>query len=335
MVIIFTTMFVACRKDNEIVKETSDSQFTRGFEIKQKTYNISSRQTREIIERFKNSDQQKSKTENSAGTGVGSADSLAIDSALFVIEAALNFDLTYRFFNDSNYRFVVDSCEITMPSNTNNNKVRGANLEAAYNKLADSPSTSINETKKLFFTDISAYGGECGNVILHAFTAYKILTFVVPCSVPSTPNIWSADSTFYTSLGSGWVVPDALTALNQRLNCVYVTRPCYSAYYRTNIVFGTNYKTSTIGGNSIVFTSDDQSAIWHTNSANMALMSSSQLNTYLVNQRSLYVNWPFPPYNPSVFRWVVSAPTNNPTQLQFQWVLIIYFATIQCYEFES
>jgi hypothetical protein len=253
--------------------------------VQQKMYPVSPEQVATIVENFKNPSQSL----------LVEADTIPIDSSIFVLEAALNYDLDWS--RDDNYDTEDFTATIDVPVNEQKQTIGRNDLEQAYMVMGDQIRSHITPEQKVEIIDIDA--SIIGPNTLTFSAAYVIQNIFTgsPCgAVPQNGQL------FYTSLGAMNAISPSLqncaapatidgeAVLNQKLNCMRYMG-CTSqggagyAYYNVGI----NYITS--GGNvaynnypTLLFANQmHNNCTWCNTPAVDLQLTPTQLNTYLSN----------------------------------------------------
>src|SRR5690606_7229674 len=104
-------------------KETSASTQVKGEKVIQKMYDLTQEEILEIVKDFKGIDQAAQPYSR-----LMDDDSLELDSSIFVVEAALNFDYDYN--GEELYERSVEQFQVDLP--VTNGKVSNDDLESVY-----------------------------------------------------------------------------------------------------------------------------------------------------------------------------------------------------------
>lgn len=129
--LILIITFAACKKDKPVeqVGTVPDTQQSGRNYIKQNFIEISAKNSYKMIAELKNYGKNQNKTSN-----LIAADSVRLDSAIYVLEAALNFD-----FDDAQDTISVlldtDTTSYVISYDESNGKVKSEDLEDAYVNL--------------------------------------------------------------------------------------------------------------------------------------------------------------------------------------------------------
>lgn len=202
-------------------------------EVVQKVYDLPTEEATKLIKNFKN---QFTNAINfrSAQT------SLALDSSIWLLEAALNYDFDSPKTTEIGYK---DSLKYTC--SISNNSVLSYDFGATYTTLANLLSQKINSTTKIQVIDISAKNeGDsifyfCDITLFHTTNGQKIAT---PCdpftSEIASPSLYPTTSPSYANFFlncSGNPTLDGPTQVEIKLNsCSFPS--CSNGYYYTNVV---------------------------------------------------------------------------------------------------
>jgi hypothetical protein len=153
----------ACRKDkttsliNPTIRPTkADFVDDRSRPVTQKTYNLSSSEVIKVIKKFKHLEEA---NPNNNQARLIEADSVKIDSAIYVLEAALNYDFDYNSENAGDQLMDINqqNVEITIPIARINVTLSSNDLEDAYTEFSEEISAFITSTDKIKVINVSAY----------------------------------------------------------------------------------------------------------------------------------------------------------------------------------
>jgi hypothetical protein len=307
---IFTTgvlilaLVMSCKKPqsaNPIFENKTETTEQAGKrKIEQKKYDLTSEQTYEVIKKFKSI---KGKDEKNIQGRLIEADSAAVDSSVFVIEAAINFDFD-EIMNES-YKSGRLSTEFSIPVSSDGQKVNSNDLEELYGSLTDYLITNTTADIRAQIVDIEAYIADETNVIYHV----EVVTFDLRSSPPCAPISVSGSpflSAFQGFGCSGNPANDATTLMNQNIKCTFLPTSCYYGTYFTNVIsINTNQNNlfSSWSGlylsssNSFLFSSTPLTTSQHCN-ATYKTLTASQINSFLSGGKSqLLANIPSTPSN--------------------------------------
>lgn len=238
----------ACKKENagQNVPLTGNSPVNMQ-KIEQKPIEISQEKTLAMVLKFK--------SDAAAHEGRANArlvrDSIPVDSSIFVLEAALNYDFDAA--ADSAYDPGTDSTQVSLRYNSQSGKIAPGDLEGAYEQLTNAVVAigRANGGVKVRAIDIEAFVVDDRTIQLKA-KVLQILSFSRnPCIYSSTANAspyWQYYMAVYAGSGTPPVPPrpDAVTILNGLLNCQQL-RACVTgeSVYYTNLVTITKSSIST------------------------------------------------------------------------------------------
>ena len=195
-------------------------------------YDLPTEQTTALIKTFKK--------ELTSSANLRSAQtSLALDSSVWLLEAALNYDFDSPKTTEIGY---TDSLKFTTP--ITNNTINGSNFGTAYSALANLLSQKINATTKIQVIDVTATIEEdaivyaCNVTLFHTTNGQRI---AIPCdpftsetaSPSKFPTVLPSYSNAFLSC-SGNPTLDGPTQVEIKLNsCSFPS--CSNSYYYTNI----------------------------------------------------------------------------------------------------
>lgn len=200
--------------------------------VEQKMYDLPTEQTTALIKTFKK--------ELTSSANLRSAQtSLALDSSVWLLEAALNYDFDSPKTTEIGY---TDSLKFTTP--ITNNTINGSNFGTAYSALANLLSQKINATTKIQVIDVTATIEEdaivyaCNVTLFHTTNGQRI---AIPCdpftsetaSPSKFPTVLPSYSNAFLSC-SGNPTLDGPTQVEIKLNsCSFPS--CSNSYYYTNV----------------------------------------------------------------------------------------------------
>ena len=204
-------------------------------EVVQKMYDIDTEHTTEIIKKFKS----KFLTSNNF-RNTENSNSLALDSSIWLLEAALNYDFDFPKTIEIGYK---DSLKYRV--STISNSVISSDFGTTYIALANLLSQKINSTTKIQVIDITAKNeGDsilyfCDITLFHTTNGQKIAT---PCdpftSEIASPSLYPTTSGAYSNFFlncSGNPTLDGPSQVEIKLNsCSFPS--CSNGYYYTNVV---------------------------------------------------------------------------------------------------
>lgn len=256
-------LITACKKDmpSSLVEEKTSRMFEKQRDgmkhVNQANYNLSSGAITTLIKRFKRIEKDNS---NESGKLIA-ADSVVMDSAIWVVEAALNYDFDFDI--QDNYKHTYATIELSCAVNENNSTLDSDDLETVYDSLTTCLNGMLDDSVKIEFVDVEGYLFVPGTNTMKFEVRVGMVTTLNSCS--NTPfgnnsntrwcvydiNQWS------TSFGCSYpgnATTNATDRLTNALNCrPYIDNSCasYHGIYYTNInanTYNANVSNSTFGG---------------------------------------------------------------------------------------
>ncbi len=228
-------LFLSCKKDivNQNTIEKNTSHTGKNKEIKQKIIVAEPNVIKSSILSLKYY------TQATANTSFKTASQIVpIDSALWLLEAALNYDFN-QMTNNSTYS---DSTSVSIQLSDTTN-ITLTDLTIAYSSLFNYISQKTQQNKLIKIIDIYSYLNETNNLTISAN--------IILCENNSgnkTENVCDP----YSGIRARWSLPltntppffyctnyttnnDGPTLCNNKLNCYQFNPPCYPYYY-TNVI---------------------------------------------------------------------------------------------------
>ncbi len=264
-------------------------------EVKQKTYELDSEHTTELIKKFKGQFTNVSNVSKSNSNG----NTLALDSSIWLLEAALNYDFDSPKTIEVGYN---DSLKFTTP--ISNSTINGADFANVYSALVNLLSQKINVTTKIQVIDVSAKVDE-GNIIyslditmFHTMNGQKVAT---PCdpftSETASPSKFATVIPSYANAFlscSGNPTLDGPSQIELKLNsCSFPA--CSNGYYYTNITSVTRDPFNTSAYQAYLYYRSIASAGDYCINANK-ILTAAQLNQYKSGCNTIaYANRPSSP----------------------------------------
>jgi hypothetical protein len=238
---ILSMVFIKCNKVKqspaEVTKANLKSSGARQL-IPQKSYDVSSEVTNAAIKRFKASVKSHQQTTNNSQARLLATD-VSLDSSLWVLEAALNYDFD-EFIDNTNYqRLRYDSVEYTYVAILDDEDmiVESDDVEAAYNDISSYITNNVLNTTnvKVEAVDIEAYiDPGVGAVVFKAIIAPVLTSVTNPCS--SFPSNASYDRpNLLPFCGGSTPSGDGPGLVQARLNCISSLNCGVSDGYYSNI----------------------------------------------------------------------------------------------------
>ncbi len=323
---IAIAVFVACQKQQStktITQNSSETALEQSTQINQKTYNISNDKLLSTIILFKGTDkitpvQAKINSNSSV---------LALDSSIWLVEAALNYDFDTQPSQLSNYYNDSASFQTSINSAT----ISANDLNIVYNYFNNYFTQKINGTTKLKIVDISAFQGATGIV----YKAYAVLftggqnkTNDNRCAGINDVAAWSASDPGSCSGNSSY--NDGPSICNVFLNCNnYVDYsgncPCQNPIF-TNV---TNLSISNSSNSypSVLYYKD------LFNSCDNTILTVTQLQNYVSNIQSYAVaNIPSTPSGMVISNYNITTGFLPITlsHIRTWWGLTVTYATVGC-----
>jgi hypothetical protein len=290
--VLTLALVTSCKKPqsvNPALESTTETTEQPGrHKIEQKKYDLTSEQTNEVIKKFKGI---KGENEKNLQARLIEADSVAVDSSIFVLEAAINFD--FDEIMDQSYKSGKLSTEFSIPISSDGRKVNSNDLESLYGSVTDYLMANTTEYIRAQIVDIAAYTTNQGQVTYQVEVATFDLRSSPPCaaiSVGSSPYLLA-----FQGFGcSGNPANDATTLMNQNIKCTFLPAPCTYGIFYTNVVsINTNQSNlfSSWSGlylsssNAFLFSSTPLTTSQHCNAAHKTL-TASQVNSFLSNGKA-------------------------------------------------
>ncbi|MFY7884507.1 MAG: hypothetical protein ACOVOV_06645 [Dolichospermum sp.] len=300
--------------------------------VEQKMYDLPTEQTTALIKTFK-------KQFSNAINLRSAQTSLALDSSVWLLEAALNYDFDSPKTTEIGY---TDSLKFTTP--ITNNTLNGSDFGTAYSALANLLSQKINATTKIQVIDVTATIEEdaivyaCNVTLFHTTNGQRIAT---PCDPFTTET--ASPSKFATTLPS-YANPflsctlnptlDGPTQVEIKLNsCSFPS--CSNGYYYTNVTSRTIDPLSYSQYQSSLYYRVIASAGDYCLNANK-IITAAQLNTYKSTCNSIATA--FRPTTPAGLQilnnydlslMVTSQPCCSFPRYAY-WKLTVKYGTVNC-----
>lgn len=202
-------------------------------EVKQKMYELPTEETTMLIKKFKDSSKKTLYLRSSQN-------SLALDSSIWLLEAALNFDFDSPKSTEIGYK---DSIKYSVK--INNSKINSLDFNLAYDSLSSILTKKVNKTTKIQVLDVTArLEGEsilylCEITLFNKINSQRINT---PCDPFTTetasPSLYPTSIPSYTNSFlscSGNPVLDGPTEVEIKLNSCSMPA-CNNGYYYTNVI---------------------------------------------------------------------------------------------------
>jgi hypothetical protein len=311
---VITIFMTACKKEglpSPIGQQNSESgSFARQYpgmkHLKQANYYLTEPECAGVIRKFK-----KQETPNGSSLAkLITADSVALDSAVWVLEAALNYDFDYEVQEDYSHSFV--SLEVNIGINDVKMSVSSDDLETAYEDLTVyiNAHLAADADKKVELVDIESYllDSQPNTVVLKMTVAF-INSLLFQCSSApfgtNTSTRWCAyyKNNWFGSWGCsypGVANSDATSRLTDHLNCrspYDATCAGYSGFYYINVnsnSYHAHVANSTFSG--ALFLGSYYANSWYCNSSNAWSfeIGASAANTYYTNCLTLAASNAFP-----------------------------------------
>lgn len=292
-------------------------------------YDLPTEETTKLIENFKN---QFTNAINfrSAQT------SLALDSSIWLLEAALNYDFDSPKTTEIGYK---DSLKYT--TSIANSTINGNDFGAAYSALANLLAQKIDATTKIQVIDVTAEIDEnnvvysCDITLFHTTNGQRVAT---PCDPFTTeiasPSLYPTTFPSYSNIFltcSGNPTLDGPTAVEVKLNsCSFPS--CSNGYYYTNVTTktfdGLNYPTR------LYYKSIP-------NATSFCLTTNKELNSTQLNQYKTGSNYLANFYKPTVpsglsilntydLSLSVTGSTCGTCPYYAYWILKVQYGTLNC-----
>jgi hypothetical protein len=295
-------------------------------EVEQKMYDLPTEQTTALIKTFK------SQFTNSINLRSAQT-SLALDSSVWLLEAALNYDFDSPKTTEIGY---TDSLKFT--TLITNNTVNGSDFGTAYSALANLLSQKINATTKIQVIDVTATIEEdaivyaCNVTLFHTTNGQRIAT---PCDPFTTET--ASPSKFATTFPSYSNVfltcsnnpaLDGPTEIKIKLNsCSFPS--CSNGYYYTNITTINGYDNQLYNKSGISLSDFCLNA--------NKIITATSLNSYKNRCNTLANLWkPSTPLGLSIINnyniqlEITSLNCNCPNNYWAYWRLYVQYGKLNC-----
>lgn len=235
------------------------------------------------------------------------ADSIQLDSSIFIVEATLNYDFDYNDADTSFNTLLADTSEFTIPITKQNLKVNSDDLEGAYLQLHQYIESLIGDRVRVSVIDLEAFVSN-NQVYYRAVIIRNYYWQTVKDCTPFQQSEY-ADEVCHAN--------SAVSKIEYKLlNCNYV--PCPSTWYSNVTSFGiNNYSNLSTLNNILYFNSPLTNA--NQNFCDYTMLSINQLNSYVTNIYN-YLNGVKPVGSNvvSLDLWSLVSP-NNPIGPTYAW----------------
>jgi len=241
--LVLAGLLSMCKKDRIDTKPTVQNEVRTETEkpgkVKSPDYHLSDAQNYQLIRSFQQS------SGNAARDG-GSADSLAVDSAQYTLEASINFDYDRAGGSDKldiHYDLRTYSFNTSSTSHITNGYIRSTELSSIYHALQMHLDSITNDSVTVAAIDVLAYIDDMTTGAGH----FEVTAVVMKAAaVPGTPSLCStapwtsglvpncswAEVNSFLSCSSGYTTPGARARFQKEANCRdYYYGGCANGYY--------------------------------------------------------------------------------------------------------
>lgn len=245
--------------------------------IPQKMFSLSSSQTTAIVKKFKSFD--KAQTSSNIQARLVEADSVALDSAIFTLEATLNYDLDVFITNDSDtsYHFsATDTTGFTIAKTISNQKISSNDLDSAYSQLKQYIKSKTGDSLKIYIVDLETYLSQNQIYFRAIFVPYDYNYSRFNCQQSYALNTFASSTGFYWSNPSNLDISSIV--LTKYLNfCDFPLTKCPGSFFINVVSLYINSLSGNTYGGTLYY--------YHVNAStvNQTLLSPLQLNTYRTN----------------------------------------------------
>lgn len=230
VVAVVTIVSFACRKNPS--EGQTNQKYSRMYEkekvyAKAKTYDLSSEQTYDIIKRFKTRSNNQIRTSN-----LIAADSVMIDSSIFVIEAALNFDFDDQV-DTTNVPTITEVSTYQIAYNTGTSKIKSSELQDTYDDIKTQINASTNSSYKILLVDIDGILDVSMGTITYEAKVERVLpaSYAFGCG-SSVTNNGSPDLALFNSFGCSGNPPyEGSLLVTSHLPCTFIDQTACDDYY--------------------------------------------------------------------------------------------------------
>ena len=227
----------SCEKPSK-AESPSNNESSAKDQLKQRFVSLNATELEKVIGNFK-------KRSLNSTVAKLSEDSLEADSAIWLLEATLNFDFDYNTatVNDSTAPHLYDTLSIELPYNSSTNMVSGDDLETIYEGATSDLIDELGLVNKYFAIDVEVAETTADVVKLDLLVVKYNPYGRVVCGVDGT--VFCISTSLASAIGcTNAALPDAGIHLNVRLNCVKPDCGTYTSSYWTNL---TGYSTVPVG----------------------------------------------------------------------------------------
>jgi hypothetical protein len=200
-----------------------------------------------------------------------SQDSVQLDTSIYVMEAALNYDFDYSVSDTAFNALAPDTSEFTIPISRSNLKVSSNDVEGAYLQLYQYIESTVSGRTKVKVIDLDAYIS--GNQVYYRAKVIKNYYWVILKDCTPFQQGEFADEVCH--------IPSAVTKIEYKLLCCNYL-PCPSTWYSNVTSLGiSNYSNSTALTNILYYNGPLYNG--SQNYCDYTVLSISQLNSYVSN----------------------------------------------------
>src|SRR5882762_1646256 len=170
--VLASLAFGACKRDavEKLPADLSKSEQGYRHNVHQKMYDISEERTMAAIQTLR----------GAANTRLISDDSVRVDSSIWVLEAALNYDQDGV--DDNNYDFETFTQTFDVPANESDLMVCSNELEQTYQILGDNIRSHTDPEHKIQVVDVEAYFTSANVITYSAQFAVSYIYLANPCA---------------------------------------------------------------------------------------------------------------------------------------------------------
>lgn len=243
----------------------------------QKMLEIKTEQAIKLIENFKAGIYSQNNSLSQAR--LVEADSIQLDSSIFIVEAALNYDFDYSIADTAFTTLPTDTSEFTIPITKVNQKVNSDDLEGVYLQLHNHIEALINGRTKVKVVDLEAYISN-NQVYYRAYIIRDFYWMTVKDCMNFVQSEYPDEFCFPNS---------ATSVIAYKLhNCKFLPCP-YAWYFNVSSLYVTNNNNSSNYSGILYYNSPIYYSSGGPNWCDYTQLNPSQLTAY-VNNIETYVN---------------------------------------------
>jgi hypothetical protein len=282
--------------------------------LPQKTIEITTDQALKLIKDFK-SGMSSQNNQISQGKLI-EADSVSLDSSIFVVEAALNYDFDYNNADTAFNVLLPDTSEFTIPITRANQKVNSDDLEGVYLQLYQHIESLVSGRTKVKVVDMEAYIS--GNQVYYRAVIIRNYYWM---TVKDCMNLVQSE------YPDDFCFPSSATSVigYKLLNCRFLPCP-YSWYFNVSSLYISNVNNSSTYSGILYYNSPINFSSGGSNWCDYTLLTTSQLNSY-VNNIENYVN-SVKPLGKSVANIDLHSYKSPNTSIGWSYVTVYWYMTM-------